>query len=95
MTRAELIRRLADANPTIRVRDVAKAVEILFNEIAAGLARGDRVELRNFGIFMSRRRKARIARNPRTGAAVEVAEKRFPFFRASARLHARLNPVPD
>ena len=88
MIRSELIQRLADANPTIRVRDITTAVEILFGEIAAGLARGERVELRGFGIFTPRRRKARVGRDPRSGAAVEVAEKSVPFFKASKKLHA-------
>ena len=95
MTRSELIQRLADANPTLRVRDIAQAVETLFSEIAAGLARGDRVELRNFGTFTPKTRRARVGRNPRTGAAVEVAEKRFPIFKAGARLRDRLNRAPD
>jgi DNA-binding protein len=44
MTRSELIRRLADAYPVIHRRDIAASVEIFFAEIAAGLARGERVE---------------------------------------------------
>ena len=88
MTRSELIRRLADANPTIHQLDIADAVEVLFAEIAAGLARGDRVELRGFGTFTPKTRRARVARNPRTGAAVEVGEKElsgFPRRQAAAR----------
>jgi integration host factor subunit beta len=95
MTRSELIQRLAEANPTIHQRDIAEAVEIFFAEIAVGLARGDRVELRNFGTFTPKKRRARVGRNPRTGGAVEIAEKRFPVFKAAVRLRARLNPVPD
>ena len=72
ITRPELVRRLAAARPTVRVRDITQAVEIFFAEIAAELARGERVDLRGFGSFTPRRRKARVGRNPRTGAAVEV-----------------------
>ena len=64
-------------------------------EIATGLARGDRVELRGFGTFTPKTRRARRARNPRTGAAVEVGEKHYLGFRAGKQLHDRLNPVPD
>ena len=92
MLRPELIRRLAAAYPSIHPRDIANAVDIFFAEIAAGLARGERVDLRGFGSFTPRRRKARVGRNPRTGAAVEVGEKSVPFFRAGKPLHDRLNP---
>ena len=95
MTRSELIRRLADANPTLHQSYIADAVEVFFAEIAAGLARGDRVELRGFGSFTPRTRKARIARNPRTGGAVEVGEKHYLGFRAGKPLLDRLNAVPD
>jgi len=95
MTRSELIQRLADAHPSIHQDDIAEAVEILFAKIAAGLARGDRVELRNFGAFTPKTRRARRARNPRTGAAVEVGEKNYLVFHAGKQMRDRLNPVPD
>jgi len=93
MTRSELIQRLAAAHPSIHTLDISEAVKIFFVEIAAGLARGERVELRNFGIFTPKRRRARCARNPRTGDAVEVGERQHLVFHAGARLHARLNPA--
>ena len=89
MLRPELIRRLAAAYPSIHPLDISEAVKIFFAEIAAGLARG---ELRGFGTFEPRRRKARVGRNPRTGDAVEIGEKSVPFFRAGKPLHDRLNP---
>ena len=45
------------------------------------MARGDRVELRGFGAFSVKHREARIGRNPRTGATVEVSRKVIPFFK--------------
>ena len=74
--------------------DLEVSVTLIFDQIAAALARGDRIELRGFGAFSVRRRGARIARNPRTGDSVEVAEKHIPFFRAGKQLHQRLNQ-PD
>ena len=95
MTRPELIRRLAEANPTMRRHDIAVAVEICFREIAAGLARGDRVKLRGLGTFTPKQRKARIGRSPLTGDAIKIAERSVPIFRVDGRLRARLNPAPD
>ena len=92
MLRPELIQRLAAAHPSIHQRDIGRAVEIFFAEIAAGLARGERVELRGFGAFTPKKRKARRARNPATGGSVEIGERHYLGFRASQQMHARLNP---
>jgi integration host factor subunit beta len=94
MTKSELVRKLAQANPQLYHRDVEVFVTLIFEQIAAALARGDRIELRGFGTFSVKRRGARIGRNPRTGASVQVAEKHIPFFRAGKQLHHRLNQ-PD
>jgi integration host factor subunit beta len=72
MTKTELIERLAGTNPHLYQRDVEVIVTTIFNEIAAALSRGDRVELRGFGAFAVKRRDGRIGRNPRTGGSVQV-----------------------
>jgi integration host factor subunit beta len=90
MIKSELVQRLAEANPHLYQRDVEAMVTAIFDEIAAALTRGDRVELRGFGAFSVRRRQARVGRNPRTGDSVEVAEKRVPFFRTGKQLRDRL-----
>jgi integration host factor subunit beta len=91
MTKSELVQRLADANPHLYQRDVEVIVTAIFDEIAAALARGDRVELRGFGAFSVKRRDARVGRNPRTGDSVSVAEKQIPFFKTGKQLRDRLN----
>ncbi|MBF0305695.1 MAG: integration host factor subunit beta [Alphaproteobacteria bacterium] len=91
MTKSELIARLAELNPHLYQRDVERIVTTIFDEIAHALARGDRVELRGFGAFSIKRRDARLGRNPRTGATVDVAEKVVPFFKTGKQLRERLN----
>ena len=91
MTKSELVQRLVEANPHLYQRDVEGTVTAIFNEITAALARGDRVELRGFGVLSVRRRDARVGRNPRTGISVEVAEKHVPFFKTGKQLRDRLN----
>jgi integration host factor subunit beta len=91
MIKSELVARLAAANPHLFQRDVERIVNTVFDEIAAALARGDRVELRGFGAFSVKRRPARVSRNPRTGAPVEVEEKVVPFFKTGKELRQRLN----
>lgn len=91
MTRSELIARLAERNPQLYQRDVERIVATIFDEIAAALARGQRVELRGFGAFSVKRRDARTGRNPRTGVTVRVSEKFIPFFKTGKQLRERLN----
>jgi integration host factor subunit beta len=91
MTRSELVQRLWEKNPHLYQRDVEVIVTVFFNEVAAALSRGDRIELRGFGTFSVKRRDARIARNPRTGDTVEVDEKHIAFFKTGKKLHDRIN----
>ena len=91
MTKSELIARLAESNPHLYQRDVERIVTTIFDEIAAALARGDRVELRGFGAFSVKTRDARQGRNPRTGETVAVEGKAIPFFKTGKQLRERLN----
>lgn len=91
MTKAELVQRLWESNSGLRQRDVEVIVMTILDEIAAALTRGDRVELRGFGVFSVKRRCAHIGRNPRTGESVQVVEKHTPFFKTGKLLRDRLN----
>jgi integration host factor subunit beta len=95
MLRSELINRLTLENPSLKAREVERIVDVIFDEIAGALERGDRVELRGFGAFSVRRRDARTGRNPRTGHSVSVEAKHVPFFKAGKELRSRLNNGQD
>lgn len=94
MTKSELVQRLAVRNPHLSQRDMQRIVSKIFDEISAALTRGDRVELRGFGVFSVKGREARTGRNPRTGESVDVAEKFVPLFKAGKELRERLNADP-
>ncbi len=91
MTKSDLIRRLAEANPHLQARDVERIVGTVFEEISDALSRGDRVELRGFGAFSVRRRAGRMGRNPRTGEEVVVPDKVVPHFKTGKDLRELLN----
>jgi integration host factor subunit beta len=91
MTKSELILRLAKRHPHLYMSDVERIVDIIFDEIAAALVRGDRVELRGFGAFSIKKRSVRTGRNPSTGEIVTVEARAHPFFRTGKALHERLN----
>jgi len=89
--RSELIQIITDQNPHLYQRDVERIVNTVFDEITNAMSNGDRVELRGFGAFSVKRRDARVGRNPRTGASVDVEEKHVPFFKTGKLLRDRLN----
>ncbi len=91
MIKSRLIQLIAEQNPHLYQRDVERIVNTILDEIVRALANGDRVELRGFGAFSVKYRKARTARNPRTGEPVEVADKKVPFFKTGKELRERLN----
>ena len=91
MIKSELVQRIASQNPHLYQRDVENIVNAILGEITAAMSKGDRVELRGFGAFSVKARPARLGRNPRTGAHVEVNEKVVPFFKTGKDMRVRLN----
>ncbi len=91
MIKSELVLKIAEKNPHLYHRDVERIVNRVFDEIISAMKGGNRVELRGFGAFSVKERRARTGRNPRTGEAVDVTEKRVPFFKTGKELRQRLN----
>lgn len=89
--KSELIDRISAQNPHLYRQDAGKIVNTVFAEIAAAMARGDRVELRGFGVFFTKFRAGRTGRNPRTRALVSVERKVVPFFRSGREMKLLLN----
>lgn len=84
MTKADLVEQVAQAiGPGITKKDCAAVVDGFLNAIKRALAKNQNIEIRGFGTFKVRRRKPRIARNPRTGETVEVPARPVPVFKPS------------
>ena len=91
MLKSELVKRIAAKRPLLRESDLERAVNAFLNEIAGALSRGDRVELRGFGVFSVHRHGPRPARNPRTGTPIQLGSRYLPTFKIGRDLHSRLN----
>ena len=91
MIRSGLVNKIASINNDLYQRDAEIIVGAILEEIVEALSRGDRVEIRGFGVFAVKQRKARVGRNPRTGEQVEVKEKMVPYFKPGKEMRARLN----
>ena len=90
MIKSELINKLAEKE-NISHAVAKRIVNTLFNTITQALIQENRVELREFGIISVRKHKARTGRNPKTGAAVQVQDKKVPFFKAGTAVKEALN----
>jgi integration host factor subunit beta len=91
MTKAELVEEVIQLGDLTR-RDGEVIVDTIFDSVIDALKAGDKIEIRGFGSFRIRQRKARIGRNPKTGAKVDVPAKRVPYFKPSKELRDLVNP---
>ncbi len=91
MTKADLVEQVTNAiGPGITKKDSAMVVDGFLNAVKLALSKGDNIEIRGFGTFKVRKRKTRMARNPRTGDPVEVPSRSVPVFKPSKHLRARV-----
>lgn len=86
MVKSELVTTLLERFPAFSRQDVGVSVEALLFAIRQAMARGDRIEIRGFGVFHLNYRSPRLGRNPKTGAGVQVSGKYVPHFRAGKEL---------
>jgi integration host factor subunit beta len=91
MTKSDLIVAVAKRLEHLPARDVEVAVNTLFDAMTNALVVGDRIEIRGFGSFSARKRRARVGRNPKTGESIQVPAKRVPFFTVGHELRQRVN----
>jgi integration host factor subunit beta len=85
MTRADLTEAVYQAIE-LPHKESDVVVCAIFDSIVRALRSRDKVEIRGFGSFHTRQRRARIGRNPKTGARVDVPPKKIPFFKPSKEL---------
>ncbi len=91
IVKSKLLKQLANNYPNFLKKDLEKFTDIILNEVKRALKRGDRVELRGFGVFYTNIQRARISRNPKTGEKVNTPEKKTIHFKMSKDLFKKLN----
>ncbi len=90
MNKQELIKKIA-ADAELTQKQAAAALESALTSIKAAVAAGDKVQLIGFGTFDVKKRPARMARNPRTGAEIKIAASKAPTFKAGKALKDKVN----
>ena len=91
IVKSKLLKQLTDNYPNFLKKDLEKFLDIFFKEVKQALSRGERVELRGFGVWSTHIQKARISRNPRTGEKVNTPKKKTIHFKMSKELFNKLN----
>ncbi len=91
IVKSKLLKQLSKNYPNFLKKDLEKFTEIILKEIKRTLKRGERVELRGFGVFSTNRQKPRISRNPKTGEKVHTPEKKTIHFKMAKDLFNKLN----
>ncbi|KRO56976.1 MAG: integration host factor subunit beta [Pelagibacteraceae bacterium BACL5 MAG-120705-bin12] len=91
IVKSKLLKQLSENYPNFLKKDLEKFTDIILNEIKRALKRGDRVELRGFGVFSTNIQKASIRRNPKTGEKVNVPEKKTIHFKMAKEMFKKLN----
>jgi integration host factor subunit beta len=90
-TKSKILKQLSNNYPNFLKKDLEKFTNIILEEIKHSLKRGDRVELRGFGIFSTNVQKARISRNPKTGVKVITPKKKTIHFKMAKELFKKIN----
>ena len=91
IVKSKLLKQLANNYPNFLKKDLEKFTNIILEEIKNALKRGDRVELRGFGVFSTNVQKARISRNPKTGEKINTPEKKVIQWKMSKEMFKKLN----
>ena len=91
IVKSKLLNQLSKNFPNFLKKDLKKFSSIILKEIKNTLKRGERVELRGFGVFSSKIQKARISRNPKTGEKVNTPAKKTIHFKMSKEMFKKLN----
>ena len=91
MVKSELVRILSDKLPELQTKDVELAVNSMLEQMIIALENGERIEIRGFGSFDLRHQPGRLARNPKTGEAVNLAAKVRLHFKPGLELKDRVD----
>jgi len=91
MTKSDLVQQLSEKVTTLTKKECELIVDTVFQNMKDALQRGEKIEIRGFGSFTVRVRRAKEGRNPKTGEKVSIPEKRVPFFKVGKELREIVN----
>jgi len=93
LSKGQLISQIANSNPHLHKKDIELALTTFIDTITTSLVNGEDVELRGFGTFHTKKRRARVGRNPQNGQDVEIPEKITINFRSGKKIRDTLKDM--
>ena len=91
MTKSDLVQTLSEKVTSLTKKECEVIVDTVFHHMKDALQRGEKIEIRGFGSFTVRVRRAKEGRNPKTGEKDSIPEKRIPFFKVGKELRELVN----
>jgi integration host factor subunit beta len=93
MNKSDIIDKIYELYPKLNKLECKKIVDALFISICKNISQGNRIEIRGFGSFSLKLRKAGFVRNPRAGTAIESGARNILYFRAGKELKQRVDKI--
>jgi integration host factor subunit beta len=90
MLKQDLVQKSTDSLDGYLKKDISRAVDIIIEAMSESLDKGNRIEIRGFGSFSVRRRKARLTKNPKTGKIMNIPPRKTLHFAMSKSLKEAL-----
>ena len=91
IVKSKLLKKIFENYPNFLKKDLEKFFDIILEEIKYSLKKGNRVELRGFGMWSTRIQKSRISRNPKTGEKVATPQKKTIHYKMSKDFFKKIN----
>ncbi len=95
IVKSKLLKKIFENYPNFLKKDLEKFFNIILEEIKYSLKKGNRVELRGFGMWSTHLQKARISKNPKTGEKINTPEKKTIHFKMAKELFQKINNKND
>ena len=91
MVRSEILQKMCNLHPNVLQKDMKKIFKTIFFELTEALCRGENIEIRGFGTYKVKKRRARIGRNPKNSETIQIPEKKTIRWKMSKILYNRIN----
>jgi integration host factor subunit beta len=91
MNRSDLTHKLAEQYPQYMAKDIELVVKVILDSMTSRLAKGGRIEMRDFGTFCLNYKPPRKGRNPKTGQPINIPGKYLPHFKMGKELRERVD----
>ena len=91
VSKSDILKEISRSYPNLLKKDLLKFIDVFLDEIKTALKKGERVELRGWGVFFAKKQISRNSRNPKTGQIIFIPEKKSINYKMSKELFKKIN----